>query len=102
MGVGLVSSRISAFRIFTSTLILLLVGQFSPGYCQSIGDGMWEFGGGDIHNTRSVDQTNIRVSNVDRLKKKWEFTTMGDVSATPTVQGNVVYAVDWGGWVHAL
>ena len=102
MSIGFVSSRISAARIFTSALVLLLVGQFSPGYCQIIGDGRWEFGGSDIHNTRSVDLTNIRLGNVDKLKKKWEFTTMGDVSATPTVQGGVIYAVDWGGWVHAL
>jgi len=96
------SVRISAFRIFATTLVLIFAGGLFPASGQILGDARWEVGGGDIHNTRSVDETRIRVSNVNRLVKKWEFVTMGDVSATPTAQGDTIYVVDWGGWLHAV
>ncbi|HLK57594.1 MAG TPA: PQQ-binding-like beta-propeller repeat protein [Chthonomonadaceae bacterium] len=63
----------------------------------------WDVGGSNIHNTRSADSENkIKASNVAKLKKKWEFVTHGDVSATPTVEGNKVYAVDWGGYLYSI
>ena len=33
---------------------------------------------------------------------KWEFTTTGDVSATPAVDGDTVYFPDWGGQLYAV
>ena len=36
------------------------------------------------------------------LTPKWVFTTGGDVSATPTVDGNAVYFPDWGGNLFAV
>ena len=33
---------------------------------------------------------------------KWQFTTAGDVSATPSVDQTAVYFPDWGGKLHAL
>jgi len=33
----------------------------------------------------------ITPANVKELKPKWVFTTDGDVSATPTVDGDAVY-----------
>lgn len=63
----------------------------------------WKVGGGSIHNTRSADsEYRIKPSNVANLKKKWEFVTHGDVSATPTVAGNKIYAVDWGGYLYSI
>ena len=34
--------------------------------------------------------------------KKWEFTTGGDVSATPAVDGDTVYFPDWAGNLYAV
>jgi polyvinyl alcohol dehydrogenase (cytochrome) len=63
----------------------------------------WNFGGGGIHNTRSADSEHkISASNVANLKLKWAFTTHGDVSATPTVEGDKIFAVDWGGYLYSL
>ena len=36
------------------------------------------------------------------LTKKWEFTTGGDVSATPAVDGERVYVPDWAGNLYAV
>ena len=63
----------------------------------------WSSWGGNIHNTRSAPfERRISPNNVSRLKTKWVFTTSGDVSATPTVADDVVYAVDWGGYVYSI
>jgi polyvinyl alcohol dehydrogenase (cytochrome) len=47
-------------------------------------------------------ETKINTSNVNSLTAKWVFTTGGDVSATPTVVGNVVYVPDWSGHLYAV
>jgi polyvinyl alcohol dehydrogenase (cytochrome) len=44
----------------------------------------------------------ITVKNVAKLQAKWVFTTHGDVSATPTVAGGVVYFPDFGGYLNAV
>ena len=44
----------------------------------------------------------INPQNVSHLKPKWVFTTHGNVSATPTVVGGVVYFPDWGGYINAV
>lgn len=62
----------------------------------------WPYSGGDIRNTRTSADTIISPANVGSLKVKWVFTTSGDVSATPTVDANSVYAVDWNGYVYSV
>ena len=63
----------------------------------------WRLGGKNKHNTRYNETENtINVNNVKNLKQKWAFTTHGDVSATPTVQGDSVYAVDLGGYLYSI
>lgn len=44
----------------------------------------------------------ISPANVNHLSPKWVFTTGGDVSATPTVDGDAVYFPDWGGNLFAV
>src|SRR6266478_6365286 len=48
------------------------------------------------------EEHTISPSNVNRLTQKWVFTTGGDVSATPTVDGNAVYFPDWAGNLYAV
>ena len=63
----------------------------------------WNFSGGDRENTRSQPSENkLSVANVGGLEPKWVFTTAGDVSATPAVDGDTVYFPDWAGNLYAV
>ena len=67
------------------------------------GGNQWTSAGGDIQNTRSQpSESKLKVSNVAALTQKWAFTTGGDVSATPAVDGNTVYVPDWAGNLYAI
>src|SRR3954462_1571524 len=63
----------------------------------------WTSAGGNLENTRSqAGETTLSVGNVAALEKKWEFTTGGDVSATPAVDGDTVYFPDRTGNLYAV
>src|SRR6267142_2384016 len=63
----------------------------------------WRIAGQDLSNTWSQSaEHSISPANVKGLKPKWVFTTGGDVSATPTVDGDAVYFPDWGGNLFAV
>jgi polyvinyl alcohol dehydrogenase (cytochrome) len=63
----------------------------------------WPSFGQNNNNTSSADNERIITpANVSRLAVKWEFTTAGDVSATPAVDNDAVYFPDWGGKLHCL
>ncbi len=66
-------------------------------------DANWTSAGHDIRNTRHQEnETKISVETVADLSVKWAFTTGGDVSATPAVDGKNVYFPDWAGNLYAL
>ena len=63
----------------------------------------WVSAGHDLHNTRNQENEHkIGVGNVAGLQVKWAFTTGGDVSATPAVDGTTVYVPDWAGNLFAV
>jgi polyvinyl alcohol dehydrogenase (cytochrome) len=63
----------------------------------------WPFSGKDSNNTRANNsERTITPANASRLAVKWQFTTAGDVSATPAVDNRFVYFPDWGGKLHCL
>src|SRR5690349_1362273 len=65
--------------------------------------GQWRIAGQNLNNTWSQPaEHSISPANVQGLKPKWVFTTGGDVSATPTVDGAAVYFPDWGGNLFAV
>jgi polyvinyl alcohol dehydrogenase (cytochrome) len=67
------------------------------------GGANWVSAGGDIRNTRSQSsESKLTVDNVAGLRTSWAFTTGGDVSATPAVDGNAVYVPDWAGNLYAV
>jgi len=67
------------------------------------GGGLWTSAGQDLGNTRSqAAEHRISVDNVAQLAVKWAFTTGGDVSATPAVDGSNVYVPDWSGNLYAI
>jgi len=88
----------------TLITVLLLVSTLSA---QSQSDesrsGQWRVAGQNLSNSWSQPaEHSISPANVNGLTPKWEFTTGGDVSATPTVDGNAVYFPDWGGNLFAV
>ncbi len=72
-------------------------------YASSSANSQWLSAGYDSHNTR-YQSTERRISptTVGGLGVKWSFTTGGDVSATPAVDGTTVYAPDWAGNLYAV
>src|SRR5882672_12829617 len=92
------------FAIFALISAILLV---SPPSSQSQSDlphsGQWRIAGQNLSDSRSQpEEHSISPTNVNGLTQKWVFTTGGDVSATPTVDGNAVYFPDWGGNLFAV
>src|SRR3981189_2621443 len=84
--------------------VLLLVSALSA---QSPSDesrsGQWRIAGQNLSNTWSQPaEHSISPANVKNLIPKWVFTTGGDVSATPTVDGDAVYFPDWAGNLFAV
>jgi len=65
--------------------------------------GQWRIAGQDLNNSWSQPAEHlISSANVKGLSPKWVFTTGGDVSATPTVDGDAVYFPDWAGNLFAV
>lgn len=63
----------------------------------------WPMGGQNIHNTRyAAAESQIGPETAGSLAGKWAFTTGGDVSATPTVEGKALYVPDWGGHLYKI
>jgi polyvinyl alcohol dehydrogenase (cytochrome) len=70
---------------------------------QTGGPGHWPYAGHDLHNTRNAEhERRISPRTAPHLYVKWVFTAEGDVSATPAVDGKVLYFPDWGGWLHKV
>jgi polyvinyl alcohol dehydrogenase (cytochrome) len=89
----------------TGVGIAVVVASALLGGVASAADGIsqWNSAGGNLQNTRfQANEKALSVSNVAGLEKKWEFTTGGDVSATPAVFGDTVYFPDRAGFLYAV
>jgi polyvinyl alcohol dehydrogenase (cytochrome) len=63
----------------------------------------WASSGQNNHNTRHAAAEHVLNSaNVGRLKRRWTFKTVGDISAVANVVDGVVYVPDWGGKLWAI
>jgi polyvinyl alcohol dehydrogenase (cytochrome) len=79
---------------------VLLLGNVTAN---AAGGDNWNSAGGDLQNTRfQASEKALSVSNVDELEVKWQFTTGGDVSATPAVVDGTVYFPDRAGNLYAV
>jgi len=85
-------------------IVLLSVSAVSGrGQSDESQSGQWRIAGQNLSNSWSQPaEHSINPANVNGLTPKWVFTTGGDVSATPTVDGNAVYFPDWGGNLFAV
>lgn len=67
------------------------------------GEGLWLSAGQNTSNTRfQSEEERISPRNAARLGPKWIFSTGGEVSATPAVDGKRVYVPDWKGNLYAV
>jgi len=99
-----VKNRDVSFPSAAFVSVLLLLSALSV---QSQSDrprsGQWRIAGENLNNTWSQPaEHSITPANVKGLTPKWVFTTGGDVSATPTMDGDAVYFPDWGGNLFAV
>src|SRR5512140_2149128 len=63
----------------------------------------WPSAGHDLQNSRNQSsESKIKAGNVGSLAPMWTFTTNGDVSATPALDGSNVYFPDKGGTLWAV
>src|SRR3981189_2525311 len=82
------------------SLVMALSAQSQSDESRS---GQWRIAGQNLSNSWSQPaEHSINSANVKGLSPKWVFTTGGDVSATPTVDGDAVYFPDWGGNLYAV
>src|SRR6266446_5300072 len=85
------------------SILLLVAGLSAQSQSPESKSGQWRIAGQNLNNTWSQPaEHSISPANVKELKLKWMFTTEGDVSATPTVDGDTVYFPDWGGNLFAV
>jgi len=61
-----------------------------------------QFGQNNSNTANNSEETAISPTTVVSLKKKWKFTTEGDVSARAAVVDGVVYFPDWSGHLFAV
>jgi polyvinyl alcohol dehydrogenase (cytochrome) len=96
--------HLSLLRVCVVAVLVITAAAQTPQAIQPAAQAAsWPLVGGDLAGTRhQAIETLINTSNVKNLKVKWTFVTGGDVSATPTVSGNVVYVPDWAGNLFAI
>ncbi|HTJ26236.1 MAG TPA: PQQ-binding-like beta-propeller repeat protein [Candidatus Limnocylindria bacterium] len=98
-GAGVIGAAIVALSAGTAVF-----AQTSPGAGSAVAvQSEWTSSGQNDANTRyaALEHT-INAGNVGTLKRKWTFTTKGNVSATATVVNGVAYVPDWGGKLWAI
>src|SRR5882724_10401507 len=85
------------------SIFLLVVALSAKSRPPESRSGQWRIAGQNLSNTWSQPaEHSISPANVSGLSPKWAFTTGGDVSATPTVDGDAVYFPDWDGNLFAV
>jgi len=63
----------------------------------------WRGWGPNYQNTRyQSDESAIGPDNVSTLQYKWDTQLSDQLSATPVVEGNAIYIVDWDGNLNRL
>jgi polyvinyl alcohol dehydrogenase (cytochrome) len=60
------------------------------------------WGGGILNQSYALNEQSISSANVAKLKPLWIYTTEGSVNATPTIDGDYLYANDWKGFTYKI
>jgi polyvinyl alcohol dehydrogenase (cytochrome) len=94
---------VSLLKTALITILLSLSTLSAQNQSDVSQSGQWRIAGENLSNSWSQPaEHSISPANVKNLSPKWVFTTGGDVSATPTVDGDAVYFPDWGGNLFAV
>src|SRR5439155_17298053 len=100
---GLRRAAALAAALMFAAVLSGVVDHTSTGYGQSPPPAAWRSWGHDLHNTRSQPaESRINPANAALLSTKWVYTPGGSITATPTIDSNVLYYTDWDGNVVAL
>ncbi len=66
----------------------------------------WWFAGGNVENTGATvspaGPQQLNVVTAPTLTVKWTFSTVGAISATPTVEPSGVYVTDWANMLYKI
>lgn len=93
----------SAQRTSAARGLAAFIAPLGLACCFGAARADWPYWGGDLANTRNAaGETTLTADNVSKLKLRWTYQTSGDVSATPTIENDDLYIVDWGGAVAKL
>ena len=83
-----------------SISIVMVLGLFAPLAAQA---AEWTSAGQNLSNTRhQADETMIPRDTAPRLDVKWMAKLSGASFATPAVEGDAVYMVDYAGRLYRL
>jgi polyvinyl alcohol dehydrogenase (cytochrome) len=97
----LVWLRRASVRLAAAASLLAVGLQAAPAHAAPPPD--WPFAGQTVQNSRGTStETTIGPGNVSRLAPAWAATAAGNVSATPTESGGIVYFPDFGGLLWAV
>src|SRR6202035_217212 len=103
MKIPIKNRYVSLAKAASISILLLVAGLSAQSQSPEARSGQWRNAGQNLNNTWSQPaEHSISPANVKGLSPKWVFTTGGDVSATPTVDGDAVYFPDWGGNLFAV
>src|ERR1700726_4178450 len=103
MQIHMKNRNVSLPKAASITVLLLVSALSGQGQSDESQSGQWRIAGQNLSNSWSQPaEHSISPANVNGLTPKWVFTTGGDVSATPTVDGNAVYFPDWAGNLFAV
>jgi polyvinyl alcohol dehydrogenase (cytochrome) len=96
-------NRVASLPKAALIVLLLAVALGARSQSDESRSGQWRIAGQNLSNSWSQPaEHSISPANVNGLAPKWVFTTGGDVSATPTVDGNAIYFPDWAGNLFAV
>src|ERR1700731_5453637 len=103
MKIPIKNRYVSLAKAASISILLLVAGLSAQSQSPESKSGQWRIAGQNLNNTWSQPaEHSITPANVKGLTPKWVFTTGGDVSATPTVDGDSVYFPDWAGNLFAV
>jgi polyvinyl alcohol dehydrogenase (cytochrome) len=82
--------KVSLAKAVLISMLLSVVALSAQSRSPESRSSQWRIAGQNLNNSWSQPaEHSISPANVNALIPKWVFTTGGDVSATPTVDGNV-------------
>lgn len=98
-------------RSFLSGAVAILLTILATTVCADAQTPVpWLFFGGDLTNSRANLSPNVNIGSpvqinprtAPKLTLKWSYSTVGDISATPTVEPGGLYFPDYAGNLYKL